>query len=160
MSSDPIPSLARALGRIPSGLFIVSTLAGDRPVGFLGSFVVQTGFEPPTVCVAVGKERGPLTAMREHGHFALSVLDPESRGLMNPFFKPPAEGASAFDGLDQARTASGCPVLTGSLAWLGLKVVGEHDVGDHVVIFGEVTEGELLREGDPQMHVRKNGLSY
>lgn len=154
------PTFARALGRIPSGLFIVTTLDGDRPVGFLGSFVMQTGFAPPTVCVAVGKARGPLAAMRAHGHFALSVLDPESRGLMTPFFKPPAEGATPFDDLDVTRTAAGCPVLAGSLAWMGLKLVGEHDVGDHNVLFGEVTEGAVLREGDPQIHLRKNGLSY
>lgn len=157
---DPTPAFARALGRIPSGLFIVTTLDAERPVGFLGSFVMQTGFEPPTVCVAVGKERGPLTAMQEHGHFALSVLDPESRSLMAPFFKPPSDGGSPFDGLDLGTTSTGCPVLNGSLAWMGLRVAGQHDVGDHVVLFGEVTEGDLFREGDPQVHLRKNGLSY
>ena len=47
---DPAdPPLARALGRIPSGLYIVSTVRDGRPVGFLGSFVMQMGFEPPTV---------------------------------------------------------------------------------------------------------------
>ena len=32
--------------------------------------------------------------------------------------------------------------------------------GDHVVIFGEVLAGGILREGDPTVHLRKNGLSY
>lgn len=158
--SETAPPLARALGRIPSGLFIVTTLDGQSPVGFLGSFVMQVGFAPPTVCVAVGKERGPLAAMRQHGHFALSILDADSRGLMGPFFKPPAEGTTPFDGMDLRESASGCPVLAGSLAWMGMKVAGEYDAGDHVVIFGEVTEGDLFREGDPQVHLRKNGLSY
>ena len=49
-SPDP---LAQALGRIPSGLFLVTTELGGAPLGFLGSFVMQVGFDPPTVCVAV-----------------------------------------------------------------------------------------------------------
>ena len=46
------------------------------------------------------------------------------------------------------------------LAWLDCKVVGEFETGDHVVVFGEVTEGDLLREGDSSVHLRKDGLGY
>jgi flavin reductase (DIM6/NTAB) family NADH-FMN oxidoreductase RutF len=152
--------VARALGRIPSGLFIVTTRDGDRPVGFLGSFVMQMGFEPPTVCVAVGKERGPLPAMRAHGHFALSILDGQSRGLMTPFLKRPPPGKTPFDGLALRHSASGCPVLKEALAWLDCRIRSEHETGDHVVVFGEVVEAELLRDGEPHVHVRKNGLGY
>ena len=55
-SSDAPSPLARALGRVPTGLYVVSTRAGDRPLGFVGSFLVQVGLAPPIVCVAVGKE--------------------------------------------------------------------------------------------------------
>jgi hypothetical protein len=34
------------------------------------------------------------------------------------------------------------------------------DQVDHVVVFGEVVEASLLREGEPSTHVRKNGLGY
>ena len=40
------------------------------------------------------------------------------------------------------------------------KVSGEFNGGDHIVVFGEVTAGEQLREGDPSVHLRNNGLSY
>ena len=42
----------------------------------------------------------------------------------------------------------------------GCEVTGEHPVGDHVVVFGAVTHAALLREGDPSIHLRKNGLGY
>ena len=129
-------------------------------MGFLGSFVQQVGFEPPTVCVAVGKGRAHLDAIRASGRFALSVIDDASAGLMGPFFKPAPAGASPFDDLDVERTAADSIVLSGALAWLDCKLVGEHATGDHVVVFGEVVEGKRLRDGDPKVHVRKNGLSY
>jgi flavin reductase (DIM6/NTAB) family NADH-FMN oxidoreductase RutF len=153
-------SLARALGRVPSGLFIVSTHRDGRPVGFLGSFVMQMGFEPPTLCVAVGKTRPHLADLRRSGHFALSILDAGSRSLMAPFLRKLPETASPFDGLALERAASGSPVLTGALAWLDCRVTGEFETGDHVAVFGEVVEGRLLREGEPSTHVRKSGLGY
>jgi flavin reductase (DIM6/NTAB) family NADH-FMN oxidoreductase RutF len=160
MSHLDTSPISRALGRIPSGLYIVTTLGNRGPSGFLGSFVMQTGFEPPTVCVAIGKSRPHLSEVKKCGHFALSILDPKSRGLMAPFVRKPEEGASPFDGLALAKTPHGLSVLSESLAWIECRVSGEHATGDHVVVFGEVTAAELLREGEPSTHVRKNGLSY
>ena len=145
MPSTQPSSVALALGRIPCGLYIVTSSLDGEPVGFVGSFVMQMGFAPPTVCVGVGKERGPLAAIRDSGTFGLSILDADSRGLMSPFFRPPAEGGSAFDGLDVARREGGLVVLEGALAWLTCRVTGEHETGDHVVVFGEVTDGSVLR---------------
>jgi len=160
MAEAATSPVARALGRIPSGLFIVATRHEGRPVGFLGSFVMQTGFDPPTVCVAVGKRRPHLEAIRAEGRFSLSVLDAGCRGAMTPFVRKLPEGVSPFDDLQVEATGSGTPVLADCLAWVDCRLSGEHDSGDHVVLFGEVVEGRLLREAEPTVHVRKNGLGY
>jgi flavin reductase (DIM6/NTAB) family NADH-FMN oxidoreductase RutF len=51
-------------------------------------------------------------------------------------------------------------VLSSALAWLECALEGEHETGDHVVVFGRVTDGRLVREGEPTVHLRKNGLAY
>jgi flavin reductase (DIM6/NTAB) family NADH-FMN oxidoreductase RutF len=160
MSDAQISPLASALGRIPSGLFIVTTLKDGQPLGFVGSLVAQVGLEPPRICVAVGKDRAHLAGMRETGHFTISILDGESSGVMGAFFKPAPEGQTHYDALETITAPSGVPALSSTLAWLDCKVSGEHDGGDHIVVFGEVTAGEQSREGDPSVHLRKNGLSY
>ena len=160
MTQLEISPIARALGRVPSGLFIVTTSREGRPSGFLGSFVMQMGFEPPVVCVAVGKSRPQLADIRASGRFAISILDAKSRGLMAPFVRKLDAGESPFDGLKMSQTPAGTPVLSDALAWVECRVQGEHTTGDHVAIFGEVVAGEVLREGEPTTHVRKNGLSY
>jgi flavin reductase (DIM6/NTAB) family NADH-FMN oxidoreductase RutF len=152
--------LARALGKIPSGLFVITTLKDGRPSGFLGSFVMQAGFDPPTITVAIGRDRPQLADIRQSGRFAVSILDPASRGLMAPFLRRVPPPATPFDGLALSRTAAGSFVLAESLAWVDCRFDGEHASGDHVVVFGEVVEAALLREGDPATHVRKNGLGY
>jgi len=157
MPTPDHPPLALALGRIPSGLYIVTTTASEGPLGFLGSFVAQVGLEPPTVCVAVGKDRAHLTAMRASGRFALSVIDAESTGLMKPFFQ---SGGDPFEDLETAQTAAGSTVLAGALAWIDCRVTGDHELEDHVVVFGTAEEGSIQREGDSKIHLRKNGLGY
>lgn len=149
--------IAQALGRIPTGLYIVTTEAQGAPLGFVGSFVMQVGFEPPTVCVAIGSDRAHLAAVRASGRFAISVLDKQSQGVMTAFFK---KDADPFDGLETQAAAGGCAVLPESLAWFECELSGEHAVGDHVVVFGTVTDASKQRDGEPSVHLRKNGLGY
>jgi flavin reductase (DIM6/NTAB) family NADH-FMN oxidoreductase RutF len=160
-AADDTPSeaLAAALGRVPSGLFVVATRLAGRDIGFVGSFIQQVGFAPPTVMVAIASGREHLAGARASGRFTVSVLGEGDRGLMRPFFKPPLEG-SPFDQLATSTTATGGVVLAEALAWLDCRVVGEHTAGDHVVVFGVVEAGARNRDGAPLVHMRRNGLAY
>ena len=160
MTDQDLSPLALALGRFPCGLFIVTTTTDAGPIGFLGSFVAQVGFDPPTVCVAIAKGRDHLEAIRSSGRFAVSIIDEASKGVMGGFFKKYEPGESPFDSLATQTASSGSVVLSETLAWVDCAYVSEHDSGDHIVVFGRVEEGALVREGDPKVHLRKNGLSY
>jgi hypothetical protein len=39
-------------------------------------------------------------------------------------------------------------------------VVGRFCAGDHDILFSPVIAGGLLDEGQPMVHIRKNGLHY
>jgi flavin reductase (DIM6/NTAB) family NADH-FMN oxidoreductase RutF len=160
MPAPTFSPAARALGRVPTGLYIVTADAAGSPAGFVGSFVMQVGFEPPTVCVAIGNDRAQLANVRESGYFGVSVLDARTEGVMNRFFKRTASGRGPFDGLAWSRAKHGSPVLDDVLAWLECRVTGEHATGDHVVVFGEVVDAKLVREGEPSIRLRANGLAY
>ncbi len=153
-------SIGAALGRVPSGLFIVTTVDEDGvAMGFLGSFVQQVSFSPPTVAVAVSSGRGHLEAIRSSKRFAISVLGEEDKGLMKPFFKKPEDG-SPFDDVTSHTPSGSVPVLSDALAWLDCRFAGDHNAGDHVVVFGVVDSASKTRDGEPMTHTRKNGLKY
>jgi flavin reductase (DIM6/NTAB) family NADH-FMN oxidoreductase RutF len=157
--TDPSP-LSRALGRIPSGLYVVSTLRAGEPVGFVGSLVQQIGFAPPMLCLAVAREREPLADLRACGRFSLSLLDAGSRSRMGAFLKRPAPGTSPYRGLALGHTPAGLPFLAEGLAWFECRIVSEAPSSDHVLLLAEVEAAALLREGEPHVHLRRNGLDY
>jgi flavin reductase (DIM6/NTAB) family NADH-FMN oxidoreductase RutF len=154
------PAFARALGRIPSGLFILTTGRGADATGMLASFVQQAGFAPPSVTVALGKDRTIVPALRACGAFCLSILHDASIGFMGHFAKGFDPGEAAFQGIDIAPAANGVPYLTAAHAHLACEIVGEIEWSDHIVFCGEVIDGRRIDDDRPLTHVRKNGLSY
>ena len=72
-ATDPSDALAAALGRIPSGLFVLTATSGGAETGMLASWVQQCSFDPPQVTVAVNKERDVLDALHTHGHTSREI---------------------------------------------------------------------------------------
>ena len=162
-SADPAQlneSLAAALGRVPSGLFVVTVRKGDSETGMLASWVQQCSFSPPQITVAVNKERDVLGWLTDGAAFVVNVIPEGGKALVGHFGKGFDPGAPAFDGLEVRREAGLPPVLLSAHAYLVCKVTGRADAGDHALVIGRVTAGAVLHDGKPTVHVRKNGLKY
>ena len=157
---DVDKELAAALGRIPSGLFIVTARQGTAETGFLASWVQQCSFEPLLVSVALRKGRDVHDWLVPGALFVLNILGEGQTNFLSHFGKGFALGQPAFNGLELIRSESGLPVLATALAYLECRVEARHSAGDHELLLGQVIGGKLLREGEPMVHVRKSGLRY
>lgn len=159
--ADEFPHLSRALSRIPSGLFVLTAGMGPHATGMLASWVQQVGFEPPTLTVAVKKGRAIEGLIRQHGAFCISVLDEASKKLVNHFARGFEPGAPAFTGIDIRASSLGVPYPTGTLAHLVCRLVGDAAIWcDHLLLCGQVVDGDGRMDGTPLVHVRKSGFSY
>jgi len=156
-----LDGIAAALGRIPSGLFIVTWRAADADRGMLASWVMQAGFEPPLVSVAVGTARDLLAVVRMGGPFAVNVLAESQRTLLARFGKPPAAGEDPFAGLAIDRTPSGVAALAEAAGWMECRPVAEAAAGaDHVIVLGRIEAAGGRPDVPPLVHLRRNGLKY
>ncbi len=156
-----ITPLAQALGRIPSGLYILTVRLGDRSTGMLASWVQQAGFDPPLVTAAIRGDRHVADWVAEAGRFTLNQLPLGSKALIRHFGRGFPPDAPAFEGVELRHEARGGPVLAGALAYLDAEVSGELAAGDHRIFAGKVTDGALLRDdAEPLIHVRANGFHY
>ena len=152
--------LMAAMGRIPSGLFVLTLTAGGRDTGMLASWVQQCSFAPPRVSAAVAKGRWVLPELTDGVAFVVNVLAEGEKKLVAHFGKGFGPDEPAFTGLDAARTADGAPILTAAHAHLECRVSGRYDAGDHVLIVGEVVGGAVHHDARPATHVRRTGTHY
>ncbi|MBM3983469.1 MAG: flavin reductase [Planctomycetes bacterium] len=153
-------ALAAALGRVPSGLFVLTAGTGAAETGMLASWVQQCSFEPPQVTVAVNARRAVLAQLEIGAPFVLNAIPDGTKALVAHFGRGFDSGEPAFTNLDVRRTAAAPPVLLAALSYLVCRVGARVEAGDHVVLVARVESGGVLSEGKPAVHVRKNGLRY
>src|SRR5690349_13809153 len=144
-------AVAAAIGRIPSGLFIVTARRGEAETGLLASWVQQCSFEPLQISVAVRQGRPIVDWLTPDSSFVVNILEDDQPDLLVHFGKGFAPGDPAFIGLDVQRTADGTPVLTDALAYLDCRMVGRCTAGDHDLVIGRVVGGRVLSEGRPMV---------
>ena len=154
-SFDPV------LGRVPSGIFILSIGTGSRATGMLSSWVMQAGFEPPMVSVAVKQGRYVCDWMTQGQPFVLNLLGEAQANLMKHFAKGFAPGEPAFERLAITHCARGVPILTDALGHLECEPVRHVDSGDHRIFLANAVRGKLHRTDEgPMVHIRKSGANY
>jgi len=158
--SDEQRHLGAALGRIASGLFILTARQGKAETGMLTSWVQQCSFDPPQVSVAIKKGRDITTWLTEGAPFTLNVLDDSQTDMIIHFGRGFTLDESAFEGLEVERPAGAAPVLRDTLAYLECRVVSRCSAGDHELFIGQVIGGRVLGEGHPMVHIRKSGFHY
>ncbi len=154
------PTFGPALGRIASGLFILTVRYENKETGLLASWIQQCSFEPPLIMVAVRQGRYVADWLQEGTSFTVNILDESQTDMIAHFGKGFDPGEDAFAEVPVSRESSFAPVLSEALAYLDCKVVSRTQPGDHVVFFGQVENGKMLNDGQPMVHVRKSGLHY
>ena len=159
-TGDPHKNLASALGRIPSGVFILTAAHEGVETGLLSSWVQQCSFQPPMISLVIQRGRPIGQLLPKGAVFTLNILEAAQTDMIAHFGKGFARTDEAFKGLEVRRVPPHGPILEEALAYLHGKVLELVQVGDHDLLLAEVTAGCLLDEGQPMVHVRKNGFHY
>jgi flavin reductase (DIM6/NTAB) family NADH-FMN oxidoreductase RutF len=155
------PDLASALGRVVSGLSILTLNTVDGSTGMLSSWVQQCSFSPPRVSVAIRSDREIWQTLQSGAQFTLNLLAEGQNALVGHFAKGFEADQNAFEGLKIHPNSPFGPILLDALAYLCCRVVDRVRVGDHDLLIAEVLDGKMLTSDvRPYVHVRKNGLKY
>jgi flavin reductase (DIM6/NTAB) family NADH-FMN oxidoreductase RutF len=152
--------LSSVLGRLPSGLFIVTAHRDGEETGMLASWIMQAGFDPPMITVALHKDRLLARWLSAKTPFAVNLLADDQNRLVGHFGRGYEAGEPAFDGLEVSRSPSGAAVLEGTIGYLECEPTGHIDSADHRIFLARVVSGHLSDGERPMVHIRKNGLKY
>lgn len=160
MLSQDRDTLGGALGRVSSGLYIVTAGTGASVQGMLASWVQQCGFEPPSLSVAIGRDRGLGPLLVPGARFVVHVVREGQKELLRHFGKGTPPGPEGFAPLATRFSDELPPLLEDAHAHLLCEVSGRYPVGDHDLVTGTVLAGRSEPEGEPWTHVRRNGFRY
>jgi flavin reductase (DIM6/NTAB) family NADH-FMN oxidoreductase RutF len=153
--------IGAALGRIPSGLWVLTARHEDRRSGILVSWVQQACFQPPMVSVAIAKGRPIMPLISESRHFGLCQIPKGDKVITRKFSGGGDLGEDPFLGFELLPNGvSGVPILAHVMAYLECELTCHMDVeGDHDLFIGQVRAGSYL-SGEPYVHIRDTGFRY
>ncbi|QLE55326.1 diflavin flavoprotein [Nostoc sp. TCL26-01] len=154
--------LEKSLGRISTGLYIITTKKGEIQSAMFASWVTQASLNPLGVAIAVAKERAIESLMQLGDRFILNVLEDNNyQGLMKHFLKRFAPGADRFAGIKTYPANNGSPILAEALAYMECEITSRMDCGDHWIIYSTVQTGRVANvNGLTAVHHRKVGNHY
>src|SRR5262245_3763085 len=109
---------APALGRVPSGLFVLTARRGHTTTGMLVSWVQQCSFDPPQISLALKPHRSVADWLKDGVPFVLNILGEGQKRLISHFAKGFDPGEPAFTGFHVEPNSEGVPVLTAALGHL------------------------------------------
>jgi 4-nitrophenol 2-monooxygenase / 4-nitrocatechol 4-monooxygenase, reductase component len=137
------------IGRLLSGVTVVTTQSGDQVYGTTASAVTSVSLDPPTLLVCMNNASLTGQAIAESGHFSINVLADNQMEIAAHF----GRRGSSFDAAPSMPGRNGAPLIEGALSNFECRVIGELVAGTHTIVVG-VVEHAVSRTGAPLAYFR------
>lgn len=130
--------------RLTNGVYVVGVYHDGRSNAFTAAWLSQVSFRPLLVALSVNPENFSYRLLKQSRIFSLSALKRGQLDLARHFGCQSGAHTDKLAGQRWRRGTLGAPVLLEAAAYLECRVVGTVPAGDHELILGQVTQGELL----------------
>ena len=128
------------------GVYIVTTLDGERPTGCVANSAMQITSTPATIAVSINHDNYTNSCIKKSGKFALSIMtenvDP---GLIGIFGFQSGKDVNKFDGV-KALVKEGISVPEDSCGYIVCNVINQMETETHTVFLGEVIAADVLKD--------------
>ena len=120
------------------GVYITTTMDGERPVGCVTNSVMQITSSPATIAVSVNHDNYTNACIRKNGHFAVSILTETSdASLIGTFGFHSSRDTDKFKDVS-CKMLEGLPVINDASGCIVCKVIDTMDTATHTVFLGEI----------------------
>lgn len=126
------------------GVYVVSTLDGERNTGCVANSIMQITSSPATIAVSMNHDNYTNSCIQSTGKFAVSILSEASApSLIGQFGFQSGKDVDKFDGIDFS-VKEGLPVLNDCCGYIVCKVIDKMETSTHTVFLGEVIDGDTM----------------
>ncbi|MEZ5280513.1 MAG: flavin reductase family protein [Acidimicrobiales bacterium] len=123
------------LGHFPTGVTVVTGMAGDQPVGMtIGSFT-SVSLEPALVAWLPTRDSATWAQIKASGSFCANILSAHQGDVCGVFA---SRSEDKFADVAWRAAGSGSPIIEGSLGWIDCDIDAIHPAGDHDIVVGAV----------------------
>jgi len=144
----------KVLYKLGYGLYIVTSVKGNRLNGQISNTVFQITSEPPAIAVSINKSNLTHEFITESKVLGVSVLSQDTPlSFIGHFGFKSGRDIDKLSDTGYKIGESGAPLVTdNALALLEARVNKEVDVGTHTIFIGELVGAEVIREGEPMTY--------
>jgi ferric-chelate reductase [NAD(P)H] len=141
----------KALWDISYGLYLVTSVSGEKVNGQIVNSIIQVCAETPRIAVSINKENLTHEYIKKSGVLAVTVLEQDTpMPFIGRFGFRTGRDEDKFSEMKYEKGQTGCPIVTdNALSYFEGKVIGSADAGTHTVFIVEITEAKVLKEGIP-----------
>ena len=142
---------SKALWDISYGLYIVTSISGNKQNGQIANTVFQVSADPPKIAVSINKNNLTHEYIKKSGVLAVSVLEEDTpMPFIGTFGFKSGKDVDKFSQITFKKGRTGCPLVTdNALSVFEAKVVGSADAGTHTIFIAEVVTAEVLKKSTP-----------
>ena len=132
---------------ISYGVYAVTTLDGERPVGCIANSVMQVTSSPATIAVSINRDNYTNGCIVKTGKFAISILSEKSSPkLIGTFGFKSGRDTDKFAGISYEFKDS-LPVIMDSCGYILLRLINKMETATHTVFLERFMTARRLRRG-------------
>jgi flavin reductase (DIM6/NTAB) family NADH-FMN oxidoreductase RutF len=154
----------KAMLKLSYGVHVIGSSAADGTKNaMIADWVMQVSFKPRLVAVAIENDARTLRFIRQTGVFSVNLLHEKDGMEIARAVVMPAEGKKVRGRSEEAMAAihdklesiphvlhphGEVPILEAALGWFTCDAEQFLPTGDHTIVIGRVTDGDVLRPGE------------
>ncbi|MBY8824205.1 flavin reductase family protein [Sphingomonas colocasiae] len=139
-----------AMGSFPSGVVVVTSWEGDRPIGATYSSFCSASLDPPLVSICSGRNSRVFGPIAERKAFGVNILGRGQQALAFAFANGP--NASGFADLPHRALEEASPQIIGAPVFIDCTLEHSYDAGDHVIFIGRGVRVDFASDVPPLLY--------
>lgn len=141
-----------AINKLSYGLYIVTSVDGDKINGQCCNTVFQITSEPTRVAIGINKNNYTHQFIEASGKVGIGILGQQGHHLVRNFGYRSGRDANKFEGIAYEVGTTGVPIVKECIAFLEGQVVEKLDCGTHTLYLIDVINGDLHTDAEPMTY--------
>jgi len=149
------------LRNLSYGVYVLSTLNGDKPAGCIVNCAIQVTYD--TLAVSVNRDCFTNKCIKESKKFAISILGVGVDDNVIPVFG--FQSCKDVDKFKDVKTINvdGLDIIENSTGYLICDLIDQMETDTHTLFLGKIIDGDVLKDDEPMTyayyHKVKKGFS-